>query len=50
MLAFAIWPDQTPNAIERAKASIGVHGRNYGVAALAVIGIALAIRGATGAW
>jgi uncharacterized membrane protein YidH (DUF202 family) len=50
MLAFAIWPDQTPKAIDRAKTWIAKHGREYGAAALAVIGVALAVRGITGAW
>jgi hypothetical protein len=50
MLAFAIWPQETPSAIASAKAWIGVHGREYGVAALAVIGAALAARGITRTW
>jgi hypothetical protein len=50
MLAFAIWPEQTPNAIDSAKAWIGRHGRRYAAAAAAVIGVALAVRGVTGAW
>ena len=50
MLAFAIWPEQTPEAIDSTKAWIRTHGRDYGAAALAVIGVALAVRGITGAW
>jgi Sap, sulfolipid-1-addressing protein len=50
LLAFAIWPEQTPNAIQSAKAWIGRHGREYAAAAAAVIGVALAVRGVTGAW
>lgn len=50
MLAFGIWPEQTPKAIDRTKAWIRMHGRDYGAAALAVIGVALAVRGITGAW
>lgn len=50
MLAFAIWPDQTPAAIDSAKVWIGAHAREYGAVALAVIGVALAVRGITGAW
>lgn len=50
MLAFAIWPEQTPKAIDGTKAWIHTHGREYGAAALAVIGVALAVRGVTGAW
>ena len=50
MLAFAIWPQETPNAIDRAKAWIGRHGRQYAAVAAAVIGVALLVRGLTGAW
>ncbi len=50
MLAFAILPEQTPKAIDGAKAWIGVHGRDYAAGALVVIGVALAVRGITGAW
>ncbi len=50
MLAFAIWPQQTPDAIDSAKAWIGTHGRDYGAAALGVIGLALVVRGITGVW
>jgi hypothetical protein len=50
MLAFAIWPEETPNAIESAKAWIGRHGREYGAVGLAMIGVALAVRGITRAW
>lgn len=50
MLAFAVWPEQTPNAVDSAKAWIGAHGREYGAIALAVIGVALLVRGITRAW
>ena len=50
MLAFAIWPEQTPNAIDSVKVWVGAHGREYGAIALVVIGVALAVRGITGAW
>ncbi len=50
MLAFAIWPEQTPQAIDSAKAWIGRNGREYGAAALVVIGLALLVRGSTRAW
>ena len=50
MLAFAVWPEQTPKAIDSVKAWFNTHGREYGAAALAVIGGALAVRGVTGAW
>ena len=50
MLAFAIWPEQTPKAIDSAKAWIGEHGREYGAGALALIGVALLVRGISRAW
>jgi hypothetical protein len=50
MLAFAIWPDKTPKAIDAAKAWIPRHGRHYAAAALVVIGVALVVRGVTGGW
>jgi hypothetical protein len=50
MLAFAIWPEQTPNAIDSAKAWIGRHGREYAAVAVALLGVALAVRGITRAW
>ena len=43
MLAFKIWPTETPAAIDRAKAWVASHGRTYGVWALAILGVALAI-------
>ena len=50
MLAFAIWPERTPQAIDSAKAWVGIHGRGYVAVALVVIGVTLAVRGITGAW
>ena len=50
MVAFLIWPDRTPGAIDSAKGWAARHGREYGAAALAVIGAILLVRGATGAW
>ena len=50
MLAFAIWPKQTPEAIDHAKAWIHRHGRDYAAVALAVIGVTLAVRGITRVW
>jgi hypothetical protein len=50
MLAFAIRPEQTPDAIDTAKEWIRRHGRDYAAAGLAVIGAALAVRGITRAW
>ena len=43
MLAFKIWPTQTPAAIDSAKAWVSSHGRTYGVWGLAILGVALAI-------
>ena len=43
MLAFRIWPTETPAAIDRAKAWVSGHGRTYGVWGLAILGVALAI-------
>jgi hypothetical protein len=43
MLAFRIWPDETPAAIDRAKAWVSRHGREYAAWALGSVGVALAI-------
>jgi hypothetical protein len=43
MLAFRIWPTQTPAAIDKAKAWISTHGREYAVWALGLLGVAVAI-------
>jgi hypothetical protein len=43
MLAFRLWPEKTPAAIDRAKAWASRHGRAYGSWALGVLGVALAI-------
>jgi hypothetical protein len=43
MLAFRIWPDRTPAAIDTAKAWISSHGRVYGARALGLIGAALGL-------
>jgi hypothetical protein len=43
MLAFRIWPEQTPAAIDSAKAWVSRHGREYGAWALGLLGVALAI-------
>jgi hypothetical protein len=45
LISFAVAPDWTPRAIERAKAWIGRHARRFGVRFLAVIGALLAIKG-----
>ena len=47
MLAFKVWPAQTPVAIEHAKDWGRAHGREYAAWGLAVIGVALAIKGVT---
>ena len=48
MLAFKIWPTETPAAIDRAKAWVGSHGRTFGVWGLAILGVALAITSVIG--
>lgn len=45
LLCFAIAPEWTPNAIERAKAWIGRHWRRFAVRFLAVIGALMVIKG-----
>ena len=42
ILAFKIWPTQTPAAIDSAKAWAVRHGRTYGAWGLAILGVALA--------
>jgi Sap, sulfolipid-1-addressing protein len=48
MILFALAPEWTPNAIDRAKAWAGIHGRVYAERGLAVIGALLAIKGIVG--
>jgi hypothetical protein len=43
MLAFRIWPRETPAAIDNAKAWASKHAREYAVWALGLLGVALAI-------
>jgi hypothetical protein len=43
MLAFMIWPNETPATIDRAKAWAASHGRPYVAWALGILGVALAI-------
>lgn len=43
LLAFRIWPNDTPAAIDSAKAWAASHGREYGSWALGLLGTALAI-------
>ena len=48
MIAFALWPQGTPAAIDRAKAWAGIHGRVYAERGFAVIGVLLIIKGIVG--
>jgi hypothetical protein len=48
MLAFKIWPRETPAAIDKAKAWASRHGRQYGVWGLVIIAGLLAITGVVG--
>lgn len=48
MLAFRIWPRETPMRIENARARASRHGRQYAVRGLAVIAGLLVIRGVIG--
>ncbi len=48
MLAFKVWPRETPIAIDNAKAWASRHGRQYGVWGLAIIAGLLVIRGGIG--
>jgi hypothetical protein len=50
MIAFSLWPEQTPVAIESGKAWLRRNGRGFGAVALAIIGIAFVVRAATRAW
>ena len=45
LLSFAIAPDWTPKAIDRAKAAVGRHWRRFAIRFLAVIGALLVIKG-----
>jgi len=48
MIAFAVAPEWTPAAIDRAKAWGGIHGRVYAERGFAVIGVLLIIKGIVG--
>ncbi len=48
MLAFKLWPKQTPIAIDNAKSWASRHGRQYGVWGLAILAGLLVIRGVIG--
>jgi Sap, sulfolipid-1-addressing protein len=43
MLAFRVWPKDTPAAIDNAKAWVSRHGREYAVWGLGLLGVVLAI-------
>jgi hypothetical protein len=45
IVALKVAPDQTPILIGRAKAYVRIHGREYGVWALVVLGVLFAIKG-----
>jgi hypothetical protein len=44
-IAFWIWPEQTPAAIDRAKAWASAHGRRIAIWGLSVIAAGLAVIG-----
>jgi len=48
MIAFAVAPEWTPAAIDRAKAWAGIHGRVYAERGFAVIGVLLILKGIVG--
>jgi hypothetical protein len=48
LLAFAVAPQRAPQAIERAKASIGRHGRTFAARFLSVISGLLILKGTIG--
>lgn len=48
MIAFAVAPEWTPAAIDRAKAWAGIHGRVYAERGFTVIGVLLIVKGVVG--
>lgn len=48
MLAFKIWPKQTPITIDKAKAAASRHGRQYAIRGLEIIAALLVVRGVIG--
>jgi Sap, sulfolipid-1-addressing protein len=48
MIAFAVAPDWTPAAIDRAKRWAGTHGRQLAVRGLVGLGVALTVKGIVG--
>jgi hypothetical protein len=49
LISYAVAPDWTPNAIDRAKAWVGRHWHRFAVVFLTVMGLALLARGLVGA-
>jgi len=48
LISYAVAPDWTPNAIDRAKAWVGRHWRRAAIVFLTVMGVALVLRGLVG--
>jgi hypothetical protein len=48
LICFAVAPDWTPQAIERARAWVGRHARTFAVRGLSLIGVLLIIKGLVG--
>jgi hypothetical protein len=48
LVAFAVAPEATPKAVDRAKAWIGAHARRFAVSGLCAIGGALVLKGILG--
>jgi hypothetical protein len=48
LICFAVAPDWTPQAIERARAWVGRHARKFAVRGLSVVGVLLIIKGLVG--
>jgi hypothetical protein len=48
LLSFAVAPEWTPRAIERAKTWVGRHAERFAIRGLTVIGVALIIKGVVG--
>lgn len=48
LISFAVAPDWTPGAVDRAKAYIGRRGRDFAVRGLIVLGVLLVIKGIIG--
>jgi hypothetical protein len=48
LICFAVAPDWTPQAIERARAWVGRHARTFAIRGLSVVGVLLIIKGLVG--